>query len=62
MQGGKVQVLRNGIVTITVDGEAKAGETAYSHNGVVNNYQGNRIGTFLSSKDSDGFAQVSINI
>lgn len=66
-KGGKVTILRNGQVTTSnVAGSPAAGQTAYLHSG------GNlsptqltgavAVGQFLSAKDSDGYAKVSINI
>ena len=66
-KGGKVTVLRNGQVTTNnLDGSPAAGATAYLHSG--GNLSDTQltgapaVGQFLSSKDSDGYAKVSINI
>jgi len=66
-KGGKVTVLRNGQVTTSnVQGSPAAGATAYLHSGGnVSSTQltgAPAIGQFLSSKDADGYAKVSINI
>ena len=68
--GGKVTVLRQGQVTtnMIVSGAAPgAGSGAYvGANGLVgtDSDSGNnaKVGTFLSSKDSDGYAKLSVNI
>ena len=65
--GGKVALLRNGqVVTNNLDGSPTAGATAYLHSG--GNLSSTQlsgapaVGQFLSGKDSDGYAKVSINI
>lgn len=65
--GGKVTLLRVGQVTTDkVDGDPSAGDTAYvGVSGTVSTTGGtgvSKIGTFLSGKDSDGYAKVSVNI
>ena len=65
--GGKVTVLRIGQVTTDmVDGDPSAGDAAYvGASGMVSTSSGTgvaRIGTFLSSKDADGYAKLSVNI
>lgn len=66
--GGKVTVLRQGQVTTDslVAGIAPAaGSGAYvGANGLIGTSSTNaaRIGTFLSGKDADGYAKVSVNI
>jgi len=68
--GGKVTVLRQGQVTtnMIVSGAAPgAGSGAYvGANGLLgtDSDSGNnaKVGTFLSAKDSDGYAKVSVNI
>ena len=65
--GGKVTLLRVGQVTTDkVDGDPSAGDAAYVGNsGEISTSSGTgvtKIGTFLSGKDSDGFAKVSVNI
>ena len=64
--GGKVTVLKIGQVTTDlVDGTPVAGDAAYvGANGLISTSASGatKIGTFLSSVDSDGYAKVSINI
>lgn len=63
--GGKVTLLRIGQVTTDlIDGTPVAGDDAYvGDNGDITTSSGGaKIGTFLSSKDSDGFAKVAVNI
>jgi hypothetical protein len=65
--GGKVTLLRIGQVTTDLlDGEPVAGDSAYvGPSGTVSVTDcggATKIGTFLSSKDADGFAKVSVNI
>lgn len=63
--GGKVTLLRIGQVTTDlIDGTPSAGDDAYvGDNGDISTSSaGVKIGTFLSSKDSDGFAKVAVNI
>jgi len=64
--GGKVTLLRIGQVTTDlIDGDPSAGDAAYvGPSGLVSvDCEGaSKIGTFLSGKDADGFAKVSVNI
>jgi len=65
--GGKVAVLRNGqVVTNLVSGTPTAGADAYvAASGYVSSVQATgavKIGQFLSAKDSDGYAKVSVNL
>jgi len=64
--GGKVTLLRIGQVTTDlIDGDPSAGDAAYvGPSGLVSvDCEGaSKIGTFLSGKDVDGFAKVSVNI
>jgi len=64
--GGKVTLLRVGQVTTDlVDGSPEAGDSAYvGPSGTVSTTSTNavKIGTFLSGKDADGYAKVSVNI
>lgn len=64
--GGKVTLLRVGQVTTDlVTGTPSAGDAAYvGASGYVSTTATNavKVGTFLSAKDSDGFAKVAINI
>lgn len=64
--GGKVTLLRVGQVTTNlVDGSPSAGDSAYvGANGQISTTSTNavKIGTFLSGKDADGYAKVSVNI
>lgn len=63
--GGKVTLLRIGQVTTDlVDGTPGAGDDAYvGNNGLISTTStGAKIGTFLSSKDVDGYAKVAVNI
>jgi hypothetical protein len=66
-KGGKVTVLRNGQVTTNnIDGSPAPGQIAYVHSG--GNLSATQltgavaVGQFLSAKDSDGYAKVSINV
>lgn len=66
-KGGKVTVLRNGQVTTSnINGDPAAGQVAYLHNnGDISATQISgavAVGQFLSAKDSDGYAKVSINV
>jgi hypothetical protein len=66
-QGGKVTILRKGVVvTDQVSGSPTAGATAYlADSGKVSSTQDGTapsVGQFLSTKDADGYAKVSINI
>ena len=65
--GGKVTVLRVGQVTTNaITGSPSAGDPAYvGANGNVSTSTATgvaKIGTFLSSKDADGYAKLSVNI
>ena len=65
--GGKVAVLRNGqLTTNLVNGSPTAGADAFvAASGFVSPTQAAgsvKIGQFLSSKDSDGYAKVSVNL
>lgn len=65
--GNKVTLLRAGQVTTDkIDGTPSAGDSAYvSVSGLLSDTQASgavKVGTFLSSKDADGFAKVSVNI
>ena len=65
--GGKVTLLSIGQVTTNmVTGDPVAGEPAYvGAAGVISNVSGTgiqRIGTFLSGVDADGYAKVSVKI
>ncbi len=65
--GGKVTLLSIGQVTTNmVVGDPVAGEPAYvGANGTISNSTGTavqRVGTWLSGKDADGYAKVSIKI
>ena len=64
--GGKVTLLRVGQVTTNmVAGTPSAGSGAYvGANGLISTVSTNavKIGSFLSSVDSDGYAKVSVNI
>lgn len=66
--GGKVSLIRQGQVTTnyilpgavpTAGLAAYVGASGYIGTGVVNAVQ---IGSFLSSKDADGYAKLSVNI
>ena len=66
-KGGKVTVLRNGQVTTNnIDGDPAAGQVAYVHSGgnisATQETGAVAVGQFLSAKDSDGYAKVSINV
>lgn len=66
--GGKVTVLRQGQVTtnmLVAGTTPSAGADAYvGANGLVGTSSTNavKIGQFLSAKDSDGYAKVSVNL
>jgi fructose-1,6-bisphosphatase/sedoheptulose 1,7-bisphosphatase-like protein len=64
--GGKVTLLRQGQVTTNmVTGSPSAGSDAYvGVSGLIGTSSTNsvKIGQFLSSKDADGYAKVSVNI
>jgi|10_taG_2_1085330.scaffolds.fasta_scaffold00240_31 hypothetical protein len=73
MKGGKVQVLRKGTIITRPLGEPTPGANAYANGSyITTDYSDSsvpqefrlgvarKIGTFLSGKDQDGFAKVSI--
>lgn len=64
--GGKVTLLRQGQVTTNmVAGSPSAGADAYvGVSGLIGTSSTNsvKVGQFLSSKDADGYAKVSVNI
>ena len=63
---GKVTLLRVGQVTTNlINGNPSAGDAAYvGPSGTISTTSTNavKIGTFLSGKDVDGYAKVSVNI
>jgi hypothetical protein len=67
-KGGKVTVLRNGQVTtnqLVAGATPSAGADAYvGVSGLIGTSSTNavKIGQFLSAKDSDGYAKVSVNL
>ena len=66
-QGGKVTILTKGfIVTDQIDGTPTAGQPAYvADSGKIAGTQDGtaiQIGRFLSTKDADGYAKVSVNL
>lgn len=67
-KGGKVTVLRQGQVTtnkIVSGATPSAGDDAYvGVSGLIGTSSANsvKIGQFLSSKDADGYAKVSVNL
>jgi antitoxin (DNA-binding transcriptional repressor) of toxin-antitoxin stability system len=66
-QGGKVTILRKGwVVTNNIAGTPAGGQDAYlAGTGNISATQAAgalKVGQFLSSKDADGYAKVSINI
>lgn len=66
-QGGKVTILRKGwVVTNDISGAPTAGATAYvADSGKISATQDGTalaIGQFLSSKDANGYAKVSVNL
>lgn len=66
-QGGKVTILRKGwVVTNAVTGTPAGGNEAYlAGTGLISATQATgalKVGQFLSSKDADGYAKISINI
>ena len=66
-KGGKVIILTKGfIVTDQISGNPTAGQVAYlADSGLIAGTQDGTapaIGRFLSTKDADGFAKVSINL
>lgn len=67
VKGGKVTILRKGfVVTDQISGTPTAGADAYvSDSGLIAHAQdgtAQKIGQFLSTKNSDGYAKVSINL
>ena len=66
--GGKVVVLRNGevVTNMLVSGiTPNAGDAAYvGDSGLIGTSSSNaaKVGQFLSKKDADGYARVSVNI
>jgi hypothetical protein len=66
-KGGKVTILTKGfVVTDQISGNPTAGQVAYlADSGLIAGTQDGTapaIGRFLSTKDADGFAKVSINL
>lgn len=67
-KGGKVTILRNGQVTtnmLVAGTTPSAGADAYvGASGLIGTSSTNavKIGQFLSAKDSDGYAKVSVNL
>jgi hypothetical protein len=66
-KGSKVTILRKGFVTTdAISGTPSGGQDAYlAGTGLISATQATgapRIGQFLSAKDTDGFAKVSINL
>lgn len=66
-QGSKVTILTKGfVVTDQIDGTPTAGQVAYiADSGKISGSQDGTapaIGKFLSTKDADGYAKVSINL
>lgn len=66
-KGGKVTILTKGfVVTDQISGAPTAGQVAYlADSGLIAGTQDGSapaIGRFLSTKDADGFAKVSINL
>jgi len=66
-QGGKVTILTKGfVVTDQISGTPTAGQTAYvADSGKIAGTQDGTavaIGRFLSTKDADGYAKVSVNL
>lgn len=66
-QGGKVTILSKGfVVTDKISGTPTAGQTAYlAASGLVSATQATgapAVGRFLSTKDADGYAKVSVNL
>ena len=65
--GGKITILRKGWVTTNaISGPPSGGQDAYlAGTGLISATQATgalKVGQFLSSKDADGYAKVSINI
>jgi hypothetical protein len=65
-KGGKVTLLRNGQVTTNMIASAAtptAGADAYvGVSGLLGTTGGAKVGQFLSGKDADGYAKVSVNL
>lgn len=66
-KGGKVTLLRNGQVTtnsIVASDVPAAGDSAYvgASGMLTTSNVGAKVGQFLSSKDTDGYAKVSVNL
>lgn len=66
-QGSKVTILTKGfVVTDQISGAPSAGDTAYlADSGLIAGSQDGTapaIGRFLSTKDADGYAKVSVNL
>jgi hypothetical protein len=66
-KGGKITILRKGFVTTdAISGTPTGGQDAYlAGTGLISATQAAgapKIGQFLSAKDTDGFAKVSINL
>ncbi len=66
-KGGKVTILTKGfIVTDKISGNPTAGGTAYlANSGLISTTQAtgaSAVGRFLSTKDADGYAKVSVNL
>src|SRR5210317_252829 len=66
-QGGKVTILTKGfVVTDKVSGTPSAGDVAYlAANCLISGTQATgapAVGRFLSTKDADGYAKVSVNL
>jgi hypothetical protein len=66
-KGGKVTILTKGfIVTDKISGNPTAGSTAYlANSGLISTTQAtgaSAVGRFLSTKDADGYAKVSVNL
>lgn len=66
-QGSKVTILTKGfVVTDQISGTPSAGDTAYlADSGLIAGSQDGTapaIGRFLSTKDADGYAKISVNL
>lgn len=66
-KGGKVTILTKGfVVTDKISGTPTAGATAYlANSGLISATQAAGalpVGRFLSTKDADGYAKVSVNL
>jgi hypothetical protein len=66
-QGGKVTILTKGfVVTDRISGTPSAGDVAYlGASGLVTDTQADgapAVGRFLSTKDADGYAKLSVNL